>query len=210
MVLDGAIGTELERLGARMDQEVWCARAVAERPDLVHEVHRRYLDAGADVITTNSYSATRGAMQRDGLDAHFGDWNRRAARIALEERDRSPRSGSVAVAGSVSSYGRPDALGWEPLLEQFRAQGEILVEEGVDLLILEGLAATARTVKAMVSATKDLGVPVWMALSCLRDRDTGAVIHGIKESDEASHVAETCGPLADHRSPGRYMNTVRR
>ena len=197
VILDGAIGTELERLGARMDHGVWCARALADSPDMVHEVHRRYIDAGADVITTNSYSATREAMQRHGLAAHFEDWNRRSARIALEERDRSSRSGSVAVAGSVSSYGRFDALDREPLLDHFRAQGEILVEEGVDLLILESLGSIARTVKAMVNATKDLGVPVWVALSCLRDRDTGAVMHGIEESAEASHVAETYGPLAE-------------
>ena len=197
VILDGAIGTELERLGARMDHGVWCARALADSPELVHEVHRRYIDAGADVTTTNSYSATREAMQRHGLAAHFEDWNRRAARIVLEERDRSPRSGSVAVAGSVSSYGRFDALDWEPLLDHFRAQGEILVEEGVDLLILESLGSIARTVRAMVSATKDLGVPVWVALSCLRDRDTGAVMHGIEESGDAAEAAQAFGPLAE-------------
>ena len=92
MILDGAIGAELERLGARMDQGVWCARALADSPDLVHEVHRAYFDAGADVITANSYSATREAMQRRGLAAHFEDWNRRSARIALEERGRAPCS----------------------------------------------------------------------------------------------------------------------
>ena len=197
VILDGAVGTELERLGACMDEDVWCARAIADRPDAVHEVHRRYIDAGADVITTNSYSATREAMQRYGLAEHFEDWNRRAARIALEERDRSSRAASIAVAGSVSSYGRFDGLDREPLLDHFRAQGEILVEEGVDLLILESLGSTARTVKAMVSATKDLGVPGWVCLSCLRDRDSGAVMHGIEESGESSHVAETYGPLAE-------------
>ena len=197
MILDGAIGTELERLGARMDQDVWCARAIADNSDAVHEVHRRYIDAGADVITTNSYSATREAMQRHGLAAHFEDWNRRSVRIAREERDRSSHGKEVVVAGSVSSYGRFDALDWEPLSDHFRAQGEILVEEGVDLLILESLGSTVRTVRAMVSATMDLGVPVWVALSCLRDRDTGAVMHGIEESAEASHVAETYGPLAE-------------
>ena len=197
VILDGAIGTELERLGARMDEDVWCARAIADSPRLVHEVHRRYIDAGADVITTNSYSATREAMQRHGLAAHFEDWNRRAARIALEERDRSSLAASIVVAGSVSSYGRFDGLDREPLLDHFRAQGEILVEEGVDLLILESLGSTARTIKTMVSATKDLGVPVWVSLSCIRDPATGAVMHGIEESSEASHVAETYGPLAE-------------
>ena len=151
-----------------MDQGVWRARALADSPDLVHEVHRR------------------------------------STRIALEERDRSSRSGSVAVAGSVSSYGRFDALDWEPLPDHFRAQGAILVEKGVDLLILESLRSTARTVRAMVSATKDLGVPVWVSLSCLRDRDTGAVMHGIEESGGAADAAQF------YESPAPGSEDVRR
>lgn len=197
VILDGAIGTELERLGARMDHEVWCARALADSPDIVHQVHRRYIDAGADVITTNSFSATREAMRRCGLGDDFEDWNRRSVRIAREERDRSARSGSVVVAGSVSSYGRFDGLDIETMSGHFRAQGEILVEEGVDLLILETLGSAARTVKAMVSATSDLGVPVWVSLSCVRARDTGAVMFGIEESHESPDAVEIHGPLAD-------------
>ena len=197
MILDGANGTELERLGVRMDQDVWCARAIEDCPDKVHEVHRRYIDAGADVVTTNSYSATREAMQRYGLAAHFEEWNRRSVRIALEERDRSSRAESVVVAGSVSSYGRFGHLDRETMSGHFRAQGEILVDEGVDLLILETLGSTARTIKAMVNSTGDLGVPVWVSVSCVRHRDTGAVMLGIEESSEASHVAETYGPLAE-------------
>ena len=165
VILDGANGTELERLGAPMDQNLWCARVLADRPDLVHRVHRRYVDAGADVITTNSFSATREAMQRCGLGEHFEDWNRRSARIAIEERDRSSRADSIAVAGSVSSYGRFDGLDRETMLDHFRAQGEILADEGVDLLLLESLGSAERTVEAMVDATKDLGVPVWVSVS---------------------------------------------
>ena len=180
-----------------MDQDLWCARALADRADLVREVHRRYIDAGADVITTNSYSATREAMQRCGVGAHFEDWNRRSARIALEERDQSSRAESIVVAGSVSTYGRFGQLDPEPMSAHFRAQGEILAGEGVDLLILETLGSTARTIKAMVSATGDLGVPVWVSLSCVRDRDTGAVMLGIEESTEAAEEANAHGPLAE-------------
>ena len=197
VILDGANGTELERLGVCMDRDVWCARALADCPDMVHQVHRRYIDAGADVITTNSYSATREAMQRYGLAAHFEEWNRRSARIALEERERSSRATSIVVAGSVSSYGRFDNLEIEAMYGHFRAQAEILVDEGVDLLILESLGSSMRTVKAMVHATRDLGVPVWVSVSCVRDRDTGAVMLGIEESSEASYVTEIFGPLAD-------------
>ena len=72
VILDGANGTELERLGACMVDGVWCARAIADFPDLVHQVHRRYIDAGAHLLTTNSYSATREPMQRHGLAERFG------------------------------------------------------------------------------------------------------------------------------------------
>ena len=197
VILDGANGTELERLGARMDQDLWCARALADCPDMVHEVHRRYIDAGADVITTNTFSATREAMQRCGLAAHFEAWNRRSVHIAFEARDRSSRAGSVVVAGSVGTYGRFGPLDLATMFDHFRAQGEILADEGVDLLILETLGSTTRTIKAMLNATKDLGVPVWISVSCLRDRNTGAVMFGIEESSEAAHEAQTHGPLAE-------------
>ena len=197
VILDGANGTELERLGARMDQDLWCARALADAPDMVRRVHRRYIDAGADVITTNSFSATREAMQRCGLSEHFEDWNRRAANFACEARDRSTRADAVVVAGSVSSYGRFSQLDTETMLGHFRAQGEILVDEGVDLLILETLGSDVRTVKAMVNAATDLGVPVWVSVSCVRDRDTGSVLFGIEESTEAPDAVQTFGPLAE-------------
>ena len=101
------------------------------------------------------------------------------------------------MAGSVGSYGRLDNLDFETNSDHFRAQGAILVDEGVDLLILVTLGSTARTIKAMVNATRDLGVPVWVSISCVRDRDTGAVMFGIEESSEATYVAETYGPLPE-------------
>ncbi len=186
IILDGANGSELQRLGARMDDDLWCARALEDNPEVVHAVHRRYIEAGADVITTNSFSATRVAMQRHGLAARFEDWNRCSARIAREERDKSSRADAIAIAGSVSSYGDFDRLDDDVLSEHVRAQAEVLVGEGVDLLILETLGSKARVVKAMVDATLDLGVPVWVSLSCVRNRETSALMFGIEESREAS------------------------
>ena len=57
ILLDGGIGTELERLGAPMDHEAWCAVALETHPQLVRDVHRSYIDAGADIITVNTYAA---------------------------------------------------------------------------------------------------------------------------------------------------------
>ena len=146
IVLDGANGSELERLGARMDQNLWCACALVDSPELVQKVHQRYMDAGANVITTNSFSATREAMSRNGLGRKFEAWNRLSVRLALEERDKSSRSEEICIAGSVSSYGRFDELDSEAQIDHFRAQASVLVDEGVDLVVLESLGSSVRTV----------------------------------------------------------------
>ena len=195
LILDGAIGTELERLGAQMDDGVWCARALAECPHIVHRAYRRYIEAGADVITTNSFAATRASMIQHGLGEHFQSWNRLAARIAREERDRSARAENIFIAGSVSTYGSFSKLDIDTRTRYFRSQAELLTNEGVDLLILESLGSTVETVKAMIHATSDLGVPVWVSLSCVRNRDDGAVNFGIEESGQSSDVIEEYGPL---------------
>ena len=57
--LDGGIGTELERLGAPMDHDTWCAVALQTHPHLVKDVHRSYINAGADVIKTGRASCRK-------------------------------------------------------------------------------------------------------------------------------------------------------
>lgn len=195
VILDGANGTELERLGATMDHGVWCAKALADHPDIVRDVHRRYIDAGADVITTNTFSATREALQRYGLGEQFESWNRLGVQFALEERDKSSPDREIYVAGSVSTYGQFSRLDVQTMADHFRAQGQLLVESGVDLLILETLGSTLEVVKTMIAATSDLGVPVWVSISCLKSRTTGTMMFGIEESEETSYASEEYAPF---------------
>lgn len=197
VILDGANGTELERLGATMDQGVWCAKAMADHPDIVRDVHRRYIDAGADVITTNTFSSTREALNSYGLGDAFEGWNRLAVQMVLEERDKTHSDREIYVAGSVSTYGDFARLDAQTMAGHFRAQAELLVAEGVDLLLLETLASTVPVVKTMIEATVDLGVPVWVSLSCLRNRATGEVMFGVEESQQASYVSEAYAPLGE-------------
>jgi homocysteine S-methyltransferase len=66
LVLDGGLATELERAGFDLDHPLWSARLLAERPDAIAAVHRAYLEAGADCITTASYQATIEGFRRAG------------------------------------------------------------------------------------------------------------------------------------------------
>ena len=69
IVLDGAMGTELDARGVDTRSALWSALALTTAPDVVREVHSDYLDAGARVITTNTYQAALPALIRSGKDA---------------------------------------------------------------------------------------------------------------------------------------------
>ena len=68
IVLDGATGTEIERLGGEMDSVAWCAVANMNYPEKVQQVHEAYMRAGADVITTNTFATCRHVLAGTGLD----------------------------------------------------------------------------------------------------------------------------------------------
>ncbi len=195
IVLDGAIGTELERLGAPMHNEIWCGNALETHPELVREVHRSYIAAGADVITANSYSTARHALNLAGLGDKTFDWNQRAMKFATEARDSHAGDRPVWIAGSVSPFGSWQRMSADELRPSFAEQARILVDNGADLLILETLASPPDVVFAAVEETAGLGVPVWVGISCLEDRQSGAIMHGVEESQEHGDTARPYEPF---------------
>ena len=194
ILLDGGIGTELERLGAPMDHDVWCAVALQSHPDLVKEVHRSYINAGADIITVNTYAATRIALRNAGMEEKFGEWNRLAVQLAKEALAECDPDRAVYVAGSVSTFASSSRFGrsWKDgtgeLKLWFREQAELLVESGVDLLLIETLASESSVMSAAVEAASEFDVPIWVALSCARDRKTGELSLGVEESSSQSQT----------------------
>ena len=67
LILDGAIGTEIERLGVRMDDAAWCGMANKTHPKAVRAMHDSYLAAGADIITANTYGTAPHVFEVAGL-----------------------------------------------------------------------------------------------------------------------------------------------
>ena len=133
-VFDGAVGTRLYDKGIYINRSYDELNLVA--PDLVREVHEEYVKAGADVIETNSFGATRHKLQPYGLESRLREINIAAARIAREAAgDR------VFVAGAIGPLGlRIEPFGptsFDEAKEMFREQAEALLEGGVDLFILE-------------------------------------------------------------------------
>src|SRR5258706_16061630 len=133
-VFDGAVGTRL------YDKGVYINRSYDElnltNPDLVREVHEEYVAAGADIIETNSFGATRHKLQPYGLENKIREINVAAANIA-----REAAGDDIMVAGAIGPLGlRLEPFGptsFDEAKYMFRGQIEGLLEGGVDLFILE-------------------------------------------------------------------------
>ncbi|SVC56850.1 uncharacterized protein METZ01_LOCUS309704, partial [marine metagenome] len=102
VILDGGMGTELQRRGAPMDPAAWCGPATLHAEKLLTEIHADYIAAGAEVITANTYASSRLMLSLSGYGDQVEEINRRSVEAALRARDAASRGTSVVVAGSLS------------------------------------------------------------------------------------------------------------
>jgi S-methylmethionine-dependent homocysteine/selenocysteine methylase len=170
LLLDGGTGRELLKRRVPILTHLWASGALKSAPDVVRQVHRDFIDAGADIVTTNTYGLVRAHMDSIGIGNEFAALNRTAARIAAEARDQSGRS--VAIAGSLPpqarSY-RPDLVGeTEYLTERYREQVAILAPL-VDLFICETMS-TGQEALAAATAAVETGKPVFVSWTLADDR----------------------------------------
>ena len=180
IILDGAIGAELEKKGAKMHKDLWCGTCSVESPDLVKKVHEEYILAGADIITTNTYATTPIAMKQYGFDDQINDFNKKSVQIAKEAVKNSNKD--IAVAGSVSTFGSLYKFGTEAMKPGFKEQLKILSGEGVDLIILEAMSSQADIVETIIECSLESKLPVWLSISCVIDDKTNKVMLGYNDT----------------------------
>ena len=85
-----------------MDKNLWCGTCSVEFPELVEKVHEDYIEAGADVITTNTYACTPISMKNYGMESLIKKFNQKSVELAKKAIENSKK---VALAGSVSASG---------------------------------------------------------------------------------------------------------
>ena len=170
ILIDGAMGTELEARGVPMDDTVWCGAAVLDHGGVAQAIHEDYIRAGADVIITNTFATARHSLEPAGHGAAVASVNRKAVELARRARD-SAADRPIAIAGSISAFIAATAGSeWrEPasLAATFREQAELLAEAGVDLIVLEMMQHLDRA-RPAVEAAVATGLPVWIGCSCRR------------------------------------------
>ena len=182
LVLDGAMGTLIQQYGLTEEDfrgerfrkvpgmlkgcnDVLCLT----RPDVIADIHRKYLDAGADIIETNTFNATRVSMADYHLEGYCTEINREAARLARRLADEytaknpeKPRwvAGSVGPTNKTCSMS-PDvnnpayrALTFDELAEAYMEQMTALLEEGVDTILIETIFDTLNAKAAIYAANR--------------------------------------------------------
>jgi S-methylmethionine-dependent homocysteine/selenocysteine methylase len=195
IILDGGTGTDIQRRGAPMSGETWCAEVNATHPDIVRSVHEDYIAAGADIITANTFATsalTFNYRKRDddmlALDA-----------AAVKQAQAAAKGTSVAVAGSVSTQ-RPVIPGtdrtdlsfnWsaEEARQLFQRKVDNLKALGVDLLMMEMMRDTDYSLYACEAAMAT-GLPVWIGISV--ERNAAGELVGFGRTDQPFEDTAKC------------------
>jgi len=180
ILLDGATGSELENRGIKMDNS-WCATASLEF-DILKQIHKDYINAGAKIITTNTYASNRMILEVAGVEDKFEEINLAAINAAIQAREECGRD-DVLVAGSLShqipyedafrSQEEKDKYIKKLTPEYFRKSFDelafFLADNGCDFILLELMYRPDRIDIIFDSASK-VGLPVWAGFSS-RNKD---------------------------------------
>ncbi len=173
LLLDGATGTELGRRGVDISLPLWSARAIIDAPGILEAVHRDYLEAGADIITTCTFRTHRRSLAKAGMGDRARELTQRAVEVAQRARDAvNPKAKVVGSVAPLEDCYRPDLA---PPVDQCEAElREIithLLEAGVDGVLIETQnplresAAAARQAIDLIRPGSDV---FWMISFCTR------------------------------------------
>jgi len=207
LVLDGAAGTfiqayELDEAGYRGERFAdWSCDVkgnndllILSRPDIISDMHRAYLDAGADIIETNTFSSTTIAQADYEMEALADEMNREGARLAREAADEAatperprfvagamgPTNRTASISPDVNDPGKRN-VDFETLAEDYKRAAKALIEGGVDLLLIETIFDTLNA-KAAIFGLQSLfdeqGFSVPIMLSVTITDQSGRTLSG--------------------------------
>ena len=202
LILDGAMGTMLQRKGLQGNSESFNLT----NPETIGEIHNEYIEAGADIITANSFSANSISQSEYNLSDQAGQMAEAAARIARKAADEAPRK--IWVAGSVGPTSKSLSLAqnindpvfrpysFDEMAEAFERQIRGLINGGVDLLLFETCFDALNTKAALyalghIPEAKDIPVMISASMSDKSGRTlTGQTMEAFYRS------IQHCNPLS--------------
>ena len=207
VVCDGAMGTMLYARGVFVNR---CFDELnLSNPGLVQGIHQEYVEAGADLVETNTFGAHRFKLGPHGFEGQVVKINREGARIA-----RAAAHGQALVAGSIGPLGKPlepfGNISFDDAVAAYREQAQGLVEGGVDLFLLETMPSLDQA-RAAVTAVKTVSeLPIVVSLTF---NEEGTTFYGDQPEDVVRTVEEWDVAVVGancSQGPQQMLETVRR
>lgn len=195
ILFDGAMGTSIQNYD--IDESIWqgnsgCSEWLnAAAPHIIQEIHEKYLEAGADVVETNTFGGTELVMAEYGLEDRTYELNLKGAQLARAAADKYGKfcAGSIGPGTKLPSLGQ---ISYDDLYTMYRSQAQALLEGGVDLFIIEtcqDLLQVKSAVNAVLDVKSEQGseAPVMVSVtveptgSMLMGTDISAVVTLLRE-----------------------------
>lgn len=166
-ILDGSMGEELIKRGLTPRTGLWSARALIDHPDAVVQVHKEYIEGGANVITTNSYSTIPSYLAKASMAESYQELTVTAAKLARQAADAA--STPVQIAGCLppldESY-RHDLVPEDTVSREVYGELVRVLDPYVDLYLCETMSCVREAVNAAAAArATDASKPLWVALT---------------------------------------------
>lgn len=207
---DGSIGVMLQMIGCGPDKSV--EKWGLEHSDVLKELHSGYVEAGADIIITNTFGANRIKLDKHKLGSHVEYLNKSLAEIALEVASKAQKK--VYVAGNIGPTGELmepfGTLTESDLIEVYSQQAKALFEAGVDLIFIETMIDVNEASAAVKAAKMTCDLPVFASMSFNPGRNGFRTVMGnspevvtlaLQEAG-ADVVGANCGGVLASDMPG--------
>lgn len=165
-IMDGAMGSELIKRGLVLSEHVWSADANITKPNMVEKIHREYVGAGAEYITTNTFRTTPRAYMKTGVTNQQSVRMAKGSLFKAVAIAQSAAGSSAKIIGSIAPledcYSPGLFPGRESSVAEFSQLGKWLTAAGVDILLLETMNSIAETESALMGI-ENLAPPIWVS-----------------------------------------------
>ena len=171
-LIDGAMGSEFIRTGITLPKHVWSANVNIEAEEIVYQIHRKYVKAGSQYLTTNTFRSTKRSYMKTGLNIEDATLlAKNSLKNAVDIANRA--SGNCKVLGSIAPledcYKPEDFPGKDIAFKEFNEIGEWFSETQIDIFLVETMNNIIET-ETCLSAIEKYNIPIWVSFILKDDK----------------------------------------
>ncbi len=210
-LLDGATGSELDRLGVDVGMPLWSAHAILEAPEILRKVHIAYLEAGAQAISTNTFRTHERSLAKAGMGDRAEELTAKAVEIARSAVNEVNTDALVfgSVAPLEDCYS-PDLAPLSKVCEEEHSKMiKYLVNSGVDLVLIETMCSAHEAIAAASVVNCE-----WAISMCVQTGELGKLLDGtplievIQEFEDAQFIGINCYPATKLTEQIAYLRSI--